>query len=782
MTILQYLNNAIRNAAVHNPEVQVAPGCVLWPDKDRQWEAVIPVLQGELQELLVLGEYSPEDRTGPAIWLRCAIADKLDKVSLPPEHTPVLYLPGVSRQDLRAVESCPEPLKPLAELQYRGIIWSQLNAKDWTVLAFLKSDQGGLGLDVAQDKATRNAMQLALYRLLDEEVDLLRGKRLDQDYFNTLLTGGDPIRDLLQWLDRGDAFRKEQNGPEWKAFVEVCKSQLAFDPENQGVLAGAAKLAEHTGPWESVWERFCEAPQRYPGISDQIRKCQPPAFDLFADARTVGGWPQWNDEQEKILQRDLVTVKDLAPHEARKKLRELAKVHSARRDLVWAELGEAPLAQAMEHLALVAEATSNSMAAGSPQDMAAVYRNGAWQADDSTVRALACITGSKDVEAVTAAIRSVYLPWIEESARYLQKVWDNPGPSRNEMLPEGDCIVFVDGLRFDCAKRLTAMLEELGCEVKGTEHWSAIPTVTGTGKPAVSPVLGANGVSEEPDPAVFDILSTYQFEKVLKEEGWQVVRTKDSIPPAPDTDKYPHSSNAGKIWVEVGNIDHEGHDRGWKLARHVDALLAEVVERIDALLEAGWRTINVVTDHGWLLMPGGLPKLALPKALAETKWGRCALLKPGASTDESVYPWFWNPSQHVALADGISCYRKGEEYAHGGLSLQEALTLHLNVTRKGGEPAGSVRLTEVAWKGLRCNVMIEGQPSELSLDIRMQPGNPSSSLSAGQKSKPLKDDGTGSVIVEDEDLEGEEATLVILDSDGSLVAQTTTTVGGGNGS
>jgi hypothetical protein len=51
-------------------------------------------------------------------------------------------------------------------------------------------------------------LQLALYRLLDEDVFLLKGKRLDKDYFNTLLTGGDPIRDLLQWLDQGDALTR----------------------------------------------------------------------------------------------------------------------------------------------------------------------------------------------------------------------------------------------------------------------------------------------------------------------------------------------------------------------------------------------------------------------------------------------------------------------------------------------------------------------------------------------------------------------------------------------
>ena len=135
-----------------------------------------------MPELLVLGDYDPERKTGPAIWLRCVIARKVDDILFSEDITPILYLPGVSRQDLRAVESCPESLKPLAELQYLGVIWSQINGKDWTILAFLKSDQGGLGLDVAKDKATLSAMQLSLYRLLDEEVELLKGKRLDKDY------------------------------------------------------------------------------------------------------------------------------------------------------------------------------------------------------------------------------------------------------------------------------------------------------------------------------------------------------------------------------------------------------------------------------------------------------------------------------------------------------------------------------------------------------------------------------------------------------------------------
>jgi len=51
--IVNHIIKAVRDAAAFNPEVQVAPARTLWPDRYRQWEAVIPVLQAELPELLI---------------------------------------------------------------------------------------------------------------------------------------------------------------------------------------------------------------------------------------------------------------------------------------------------------------------------------------------------------------------------------------------------------------------------------------------------------------------------------------------------------------------------------------------------------------------------------------------------------------------------------------------------------------------------------------------------------------------------------------------------------
>ena len=56
MKLIKHLVKAIRNSSVFNSDVQVAPACILWPDHDRQWEAIIPILQTELPELMILGD------------------------------------------------------------------------------------------------------------------------------------------------------------------------------------------------------------------------------------------------------------------------------------------------------------------------------------------------------------------------------------------------------------------------------------------------------------------------------------------------------------------------------------------------------------------------------------------------------------------------------------------------------------------------------------------------------------------------------------------------------
>jgi hypothetical protein len=129
------------------------------------------------------------------------------------------------------------------------------------------------------------------------------------------------------------------------------------------------------------------------------------------------------------------------------------------------------------------------------------------------------------------------------------------------------------------------------------------------------------------------------------------------------------------------------------------------------------------------------------------------------------------------LADGVSCFKNGEEYTHGGLSLQECLTLELTVSAKTSAiQSTSTEVTDIVWKGLRCTVAVDGTFVGLSLDIRLQAGDTSSSVAVAMKS--IKDNGTASVVVENEALEGQKAVLVLVDANGSLIAQLNTVIGG----
>ena len=213
-----------------------------------------------------------------------------------------IYLPGVGRQELGAAQTCPDHLKPLVELQYRGTCWTQRNGRDWTVEAFLVSGDGGLGLDLARDAATRQSMLRALAELATASVQGLEGRRLEAEDFDRLFSD-DPVRDVLTWLGNGGAMPLDWDTARWDAFASRCKADFGFDPGEDGELVAAERLGLREGPWESVWRRFAEAPALYPGVSDLLRMAMP--NDLFVEPSS---WPATNEKGEADLQRALLAL------------------------------------------------------------------------------------------------------------------------------------------------------------------------------------------------------------------------------------------------------------------------------------------------------------------------------------------------------------------------------------------------------------------------------------------------------------------------------------------
>lgn len=776
-TLLEAVRTSLAKARRYDPGDVVAPAAVLWTDADCQWQPVVEHLRGLIPELLTLGDYRAEKRTGPAIWLRCVIEPNVRKerfpgLKWPDDAVPVIYMPGVSRQTLRAVEECSDALKPLVELQYRGTVWTQKNGKDWTVRAFLVSEDGGLGLDVTEDKLTLQAMQGALSRLAVTPIARLRGnpsKRLEAEDFDRLMSGDTP-RDLLLWLGNPEETRGEWDNGKWSAFCNRCRGDYGFDPETEGEIVGGEKLGLRKDAWYGVWERFSESPTLYPGIPDLLRRAKPRGELLFDKE----SWPDENDAMENALRAALADLGSLNPAEARRRLIELESEHGLRRGWTWERLGLSPLANAMEPLSTLAKQTMTTLGGDSVETMAKLYTGGGYVADDAALRAIACVKTAENLAAVKVAVRCVYLPWLEDSARHFQEclaVKNLPAVDQPEAAVD-ECILFADGLRFDLGQRFVGMAGESQLEVSAGWRWAALPTVTATAKPASSPVasrLRGERLNADFSPEIVDTgqrLDTERLRNLLTTAGFQVL--------GPGETGDPQAQNA-RGWTEYGEFDKLGHTLQGKLAARIEDQLDLLLERVHGLLAAGWKRVRVVTDHGWLLVPGGLPKVQLPKYLTESRWSRCASIKDSAHLEVPIAGWSWNPGERFAYGPGVHCFVAGHEYAHGGASLQECLIPVLTLSSTHSILNTVVTVREIQWVGLRCRVSVKPAAEGLLADLRTKPNVSSSSIT---EPKGFDAEGRAALLVADESLEGTTVSLVIIDASGRVVSKEATAVGG----
>ncbi len=298
-----------------------------------------------------------------------------------------------------------------------------------------------------------------------------------------------------------------------------------------------------------------------------------------------------------------------------------------RRQWVWARLDQSPLAMALQHLYKLAQVTQKALSGTSVETIVKRYVDWGWQADAAMVEALQAVEKAEDVAAVKAAIVSLYRPWQQDAVQTFQRAMAliPAAPTAPHPLPEpdpGTCVIFCDALRFDARKRLQTLLDQQGLNTEMTWRMAALPPVTPTAKPAVSPVadrIAGNG-KQDLIPVVREIganVTAATLRNLLSSAGYQILADDELGDPA------------GRAWTEFGAIDVYGHEHGWKIAHHLRHELERLAERVQALLQHGWRRVLIVTDHGWLMLPGGLPKADLPLHLTHLRKGRCAVLKKG---------------------------------------------------------------------------------------------------------------------------------------------------------
>ena len=746
-----------------------APVALLWTDADGQWLPLIPLLAKALPQLYVLGPYHSEERSGPVIWLRCVVERSLPE-AVPVGVIPVLYLPRVSRQDLRAGGDCPRELQPLIELQYRGALWHQRNGRDWTVEAFLTSDSG-CGLDIASNIRTLDAMLRALPLLATEPLAALRGRRLEADDFDRLAIG-DPVRDLLGWMGDPVNFEVRCVPGHWQTFREVCKRDFGLDPDSGGpqaagnaLLNGGGTFAAH---WEDVWRRFTDAPTLYSGIAQRLREAHP--SDMFVDrARQPGE----NQHAEDELRRGLEAVCALAHAAACEKVLVLEAEHGERRSWVWARLGDSPLALAMAPMAQLADSARKAPSGATVQTLAEDYATHGWRCDRAAMDALSNPVSAADLALISRVVRVLYEPWLDRGARRFQAlmaVTDSHTLAAGVVSEQDCCVLFIDGLRFDVGALLHERLEAQGLRSRLTHRIVPLPTVTATAKPMAAPVRATiAGVSNAEDfTPVFTSdgkpVTAQRLRDAMAQQGVEVL-------PAEELNFAGRGDLGG--WSEIGRLDELGHAMGMRLVSQFEIEVAAIIERICGLLNAGWQKVRVVTDHGWLLLPAGLPKVELPAYLVASRWARCAAVLGESATSVPTYPWHWNPQVRIASPPGIGSFIAGAEYAHGGVSPQECVVPELVVER--GQIVVNTRITVITWRGMRCKVTVAPASAGVRVDLRLNWKQAHSSIAVSAKE--FTGNTEASLACADDRHEGAAATVVLLDENDHVLDYRPTMVG-----
>ena len=215
----------------------------------------------------------------------------------------------------------------------------------------------------------------------------------------------------------------------------------------------------------------------------------------------------------------------------------------------------------------------------------------------------------------SAAIRSIYLGWLDDTARNFQaaaRKWPLPGRAdlkeRLVAAEPGECLMFVDGLRFDVAQRLLAKAHERQLLATEGYRWSAAAHGDADGQ-AGGDAGCARGDGRRSGSG---FLSGHR--------GWEA--TSDGRAAARG-DCRPPGIKCCTAWIPAyrrARMPAHGRSmanstrwvtsckRGWRARLRNNSTM--LLERIIHLLDAGWRTVRVVTDHGWLLAPGGLPIVA----------------------------------------------------------------------------------------------------------------------------------------------------------------------------
>lgn len=196
-----------------------------------------------------------------------------------------------------------------------------------------------------------------------------------------------------------------------EVFSKRCKADFGFDPVADGALVAAELLAKGRGKWEAVsgstGTHMPASPMFMSGSSRFSRLS-------WGCSMTLANWqgtPGKRGEDIAALRLGCPACWMQRRHVP--SINKAEQEHGGRRDWLWRRMGRSPLVVALGHLSRLVELSATLPSGSTPEQLAVGYQGHGWQVDAAALDALAA-DRQADVEAVSAVLRSMYLPWLDE--------------------------------------------------------------------------------------------------------------------------------------------------------------------------------------------------------------------------------------------------------------------------------------------------------------------------------------------------------------------------------
>ena len=275
----------------------------------------------------------------------------------------------------------------------------------------MQNKDEGLGLNMAQDNATKEASIKVLDKMIVEK-EISYPSHVSSEFLYQLLFPNE-AQSILKWMCKGDEFLNQLESEKQHVFISICKSRYQFIPDPKNIKAITEKLGSRKTNWEKVWDIYKASPGKYPEIEDLLRNAKPDDFGSGIFEVPKSSWPQVNEEEEEKLRNELEDIGSLQKDQSVKKILELEQTHKERRTWVWAELEKANLALALKYLSAICRLLEKTYHRKSIKGIESYYLEHGYKIDYAAIQVLACTKSEKEKTALKKALQSLYKPWVK---------------------------------------------------------------------------------------------------------------------------------------------------------------------------------------------------------------------------------------------------------------------------------------------------------------------------------------------------------------------------------